>query len=78
VDSRLGYVLDLNINVISHILFNIFFFHFQIDFMLHIDEKNMCKDSKFGNKFHIYIHVHNIDICYFLKVIFFHHKRYLS
>ncbi len=79
MDPRLGYILDLNIDVILtsySIIMSLF--HFHLDLMLYVDEKIYVKIQDLVTNLTFDIHVHNIDICYFLKVNVLIIKRYLS
>ncbi len=76
MDLKLGYILDLNMGAILISYYIIMFvFHFQIDFVLHIDEETFIKIQDLVIKIEFDIHVHKIDGCYVLKVNSFHHKK---
>jgi len=57
-----------------NILLYSFVFHFQIDFVLHIDEENFIRIQDLVIKFEFDFYAHKIDGCYIFNI---HHKNYI-
>jgi hypothetical protein len=52
-----------------------FVFHFQIDFVFHIDEEISIKNQDLVLNFEFDMCVHKIDVCYLLNVNTFHFEK---
>jgi hypothetical protein len=76
MDLKLGSILDLNmVQILISYYIIMFVFHFQIDFVLHIDEETFIKiqDLVMKLEFDFHVHIRLMDVM--LKVNFFHHKK---